>query len=205
MNRPAAVAKDHIFEFRTVRFTPPEPTSTYHLRVAAAEWTVRRSWAHHEAGHVVAGHLCGYDALSSTVEYQDDNDPDECGGATCIDCNGDDEAQVLIALAAPIAEERFDSEFAAPQGWNEFRRGICCHDVTAAQQALRRMAPRAEIAVLIEMFTEGEQRARKLLEGAGVSDALERVANRLDLVGTLDADELIRLVDAIPQIEHKDG
>lgn len=157
-------------------------------------WTWEASRAHHEAAHAVTAHALGCPPRCSTIyDLRDFYTGGGVAGVTHVDCGDDHDASVIVALIAPIAQARFDSQYLdAPEWWADFRFGTCGHDRVAAQDVIKAQDPYAQYGKRIARYGELERRAREMLSQDAIWTAIEYVAASLVRAGTLDEEELAR-------------
>jgi len=153
-------------------------------------WSIRKSWAHHEAGHVVAAHLLGHRVVRCEIS------PVEGEGAwTETEHDGDPRETALVAQAGPAAQIAFD-ELHGITGvdWAGHRAGLNDHDVQASMDAIRTWLPDPDLGPRREAFHASEQEARDLISTIEALRLIERVAAALDKESVLDEDRLRELL-----------
>lgn len=99
----------------------------------------------------------------------------------------------IVALLAPLAQKRYDDSVGKTDGqWETHRLGLCWHDRSAAQNAVKFLLPGAQQAELMTAYSRLDGYALQLLNGAGTWTRIELVANYLFAAGSLDEQALLQ-------------
>lgn len=110
-----------------------------------------------------------------------------------VDCGDDFRSTAIVALLAPLAQQRYDDGVGhTDPTWQHDRTGFCLHDISAAQDAVKCLFPGAAQSALAAAYSKLEGDALRLLYSAGTWPRIELVARELFKAGSMDANALSR-------------
>jgi hypothetical protein len=151
----------------------------------ALEWSGPLSRAYHEAGHVVAAHIQGFEASSATIS------DDKGLGATIVDTLDNHEATAVMAFAGLASQILFDDSLnVTDEWWLIDRLGRTLDDEELAREAIKKLLGEVEFTTKLAQSNQLRDVAHEMVSSERAQLLIARVAEALNEQVSLNGEQL---------------